>query len=65
MSEVLVTSIVWIVMGTVWHYFADKRAYREGMIDAVVMHNRGQLIYTTYTDEDGEEIITMEVQPNE
>jgi len=65
MSEVLVTSIVWIVMGTVWHYFADKRAYREGMIDAVVMHNRGQLIYTTYTDEDGEEIITMEVRPNE
>lgn len=65
MSEVLVTSIVWIVMGTVWHYFADKRAYREGMIDAIVMHNRGQLTYTTYTDEDGEEIITMEVRPNE
>jgi len=65
MNEILVTSIVWIVMGTVWHYFADKRAYREGMIDAVVMYNRGQLIYTTYTDEDGEEIITMEVRPNE
>ena len=65
MNEVLVTSIVWIGIGAVWHYFADKRAYNEGMLDAIVMHNRGQLTYTSYLDEDGIEMIEMKVEPNE
>ena len=35
------------------------------MADAIVMHNRGQLTYTTYDNEDGEAIIEMKVTPNE
>jgi len=65
MNDLLLMSGVWLLIGMVWTYYLDKRSYNEGMVDAIVMHNRGQLTYTTYDNEDGEAIIEMEVKPSE
>jgi hypothetical protein len=61
MNDVVIISAVWIAIGGVWTYYSDKRAYKEGMMDAVVMHNRGNLTYEIYLNEDGEEMIEMVV----
>jgi len=65
MNDVVTVSIVWLAVGSLWTYYSDRRAYREGMIDAVIMHNRGQLTYKTYDDEDGETIVEFKVGPYE
>ena len=65
MSDILLVSGVWLLIGAAWTYYIDKRSYNDGMADAIVMHNRGQLTYTTYDNEDGETIIEMKVRPNE
>jgi hypothetical protein len=46
-------------------YFSDKRAYREGMLDAIVQHNSGVLTYSTWIDDDGEMIIEINVGKDE
>lgn len=60
-DELIGVSVFWVVVGAIWTYYSDKRAYNEGMLDAIVMHNRGQLTYKTYIDDEGEEIIEMKV----
>ena len=65
MNELFILSVLWVVIGAVVVYYVDKRSYNEGMLDAIVMHNRGQLTYTSYFDDDGFEMIEMEVKPNE
>lgn len=65
MNDFITISIFWVLVGAVWTYFSDKRAYKEGMLDAIVMHNRGQLTYTSYFDDDGLEMIDMQVSPDE
>lgn len=55
----------WLLVGTLVLWYVDKRAYREGMVDAIAMHNSGLLTYETYYDENGEEMIEMEIKPNE
>jgi hypothetical protein len=65
MNDLLLISGVWLLVGAAWTYYIDKHSYNDGMVDAIVMHNRGQLTYTTYDDEDGIAIIEMKVTPNE
>lgn len=63
MSEyVLMMNALWFLAGAIAVWYTDKRAYREGMVDAIVMHNRGTLTYEVYLDEDGEEMIEMKVE---
>ena len=64
-DEILIINLVWLVVGSLAVYYIDKRSYNEGMVDAIVLHNRGQLTYTTYDNDDGEAIIEMEVKPSE
>ncbi len=61
MNEYLILSGVWVVIGAVWTYYSDRRAYNEGMMDAIVMHNNGNLTYETHTNDEGDEIIEMKV----
>ena len=61
MNDFITASVVWISIGAVWTYFSDRRAYNEGMIDAIVLHNRGELTYTTYTNEEGETMVEIKV----
>lgn len=65
MSDLIHISILWVVVGAIWTYYSDKRAYNDGMLDAIVMHNRGELTYTTYTDAEGVEMIEMKVDKYE
>jgi hypothetical protein len=65
MSDLILISGVWLLVGAAWTYYIDKRSYNDGMVDAIVMHNRGQLTYKTYDNEDGEAIIELEVRPSE
>jgi predicted TIM-barrel enzyme len=61
MNDFITASVVWISIGAVWTYFSDRRAYNEGMIDAIVLHNRGELTYKTYTNEEGETMVEIKV----
>jgi len=45
-----------------WRY--GKHQYSEGLIDAVQMHESGQLKYTTYM-EDGQKMFEIEVIADE
>jgi len=65
MDNLFYVSIFWVVVGAIWHYYTDKKSYREGMIDAVIMHNRGQLTYETFVDESGDLIVEFKVEPYE
>jgi predicted TIM-barrel enzyme len=65
MNDFITASVVWVLVGAVWTYYIDKKAYREGMVDAVIMHNRGQLTYETFVDESGDLIVEFKVEPYE
>jgi len=65
MNDLITLSIVWLVVGALWIYYSDKRAYKEGMIDAVIMHNRGQLTYESFVNESGELMVEFKVGPYE
>ena len=65
MNEIYLVSLVWVIIGAVVIYFIDKRAYREGMTDAILMHNRGDLTYFSYYDDNGEEMVEIEVKARE
>jgi hypothetical protein len=65
MNELVTVSILWVALGSLVIYYTDKKAYNEGMIDAIVLHNKGQLTYSTFKDEAGELMIEMEVAPDE
>ena len=42
-----------------------EKAYDRGITDAVLMHNAGRLTYDIYYDEDDEEMINIEIKPDE
>jgi hypothetical protein len=65
MNDIIIVSGIWIIVGAIWHYYTDKKSYREGMIDAVIMHNRGQLTYETFVDESGCDVVEFKVGPYE
>jgi len=65
MNDLYLVSFIWVVIGAVVIYFVDKRAYKEGMTDAIIMHNRGQLTYKSYYDDDGEEMVEIKVEKYE
>lgn len=65
MNEIYLVSLIWVTIGAVVIYFIDKRAYREGMTDAILMHNRGDLTYFSYYDDNGEEMVEIEVKARE
>jgi hypothetical protein len=65
MDEYILLSSAWILVCAVYVYFSDKRAYKEGMLDAIVQHNSGILTYSTWIDDDGEMIIEIKVGDDE
>lgn len=66
MSELLVgISMFWVVCGAIAMYFSDKKAYREGMIDAIVLHNRGVIRYSSYIDENGDDMLDIQILEEE
>lgn len=65
MTDLLLINISWMVVGALSVYYVDKRAYREGMSDAIIMHSTGKLTYTTYNDSSGDPMIEMEIKPDE
>jgi hypothetical protein len=62
MDDLFYVSLIWILIGAIYVYYSDRRAYREGMMDAIVQHNRGTLTYSSYEDEDGELMIEIKVE---
>ena len=64
MDDILIINIVWLLVGALAVWYVDKRAYKEGMVDAIVMHSNGDIVYTTY-EEGGEKMIEMTVKTYE
>lgn len=56
---ILLVSICWVIVGIICIYYADKKAYNEGIVDAVIMHSEGELTYKFYEDEDKKEILEI------
>ena len=66
MNEVAVlVSLFWIAVGAVAMYFSDKKAYSECMIDDIVLHNRWAIIYSSYKNEEGEDMLDIQIQEEE
>ncbi len=65
MDDMLIVNLIWVVIGSIVVYYVDKKAYHEGITDAIAMHNSGQLTYKVYEDDNGISMIEMEVRPDE
>ena len=51
--------MIWLAAGGAFNYWTYKKAYTEGILDAVAQHNRGELTYYIYIDEEGIEMIEI------
>ena len=47
--EYILISLAWVALGAAFNYWTYKTAYKEGLLDAVAQHNRGELclLYTS------------------
>ena len=45
-----------------WRY--GVKCYDKGITDAVLLHNKGRLQYNTYLDDNGAEMVNIEIEPN-
>ena len=60
--EYLMISMIWVIVGGAFNYYVYKKAYTEGILDAVAQHNRGELTYHTYEDEEGNAMIQIDIK---
>jgi hypothetical protein len=44
-----------------WRHGA--RSYDKGIQDAVLLHHKGRLQYHTYLDDNGAEMVSIEIEP--
>ena len=58
--EYILISLAWVALGAAFNYWTYKTAYKEGLLDAVAQHNRGELVYYEYIDENGEPMLEIE-----
>ena len=65
MNDIIVMNIIWLVVGIAAVWYIDKRAYNEGFLDAIHLHHEGRLTYDSYLDEEGIEMLNIEVKPYE
>jgi len=45
-----------------WRYGA--KCYDKGITDAVLLHHKGRLQYNSYLDDNGAEMVNIEIEPN-
>ena len=45
-----------------WRHGA--KCYDKGITDAVLLHHKGRLQYNTYLDDNGAEMVNIEIEPN-
>ena len=50
--------------GVISWWYSEKR-YDRGFLDAIQLHNQGRLTYTSYFDDNGIEVLDIEVTPYE
>lgn len=50
--------------GVLSWWYCEKR-YDRGFLDAIQLHNQGRLTYTSYFNDEGIEILDIEVSPYE
>lgn len=50
--------------GVLSWWYCEKR-YDRGFLDAIQLHNQGRLTYTSYFNDEGIEILDIEVKPYE
>jgi len=65
MNELIAVSILWLAIGALAIWYTDYKAYDNGFIDAVQLHSEGRLTYTVEMEEEGINLITIEVNPYE
>lgn len=56
--------ILGVAGGVLSWWFCEKR-YDRGFLDAIQLHNQGRLTYTSYFNDEGIEILDIEVSPYE
>ena len=45
-----------------WRHGA--KCYDKGITDAVLLHHKGRLQYNSYLDDNGAEMVNIEIEPN-
>ena len=56
-----------VMLGVGWYLLKrhGESEYREGLVDSIQMHNEGTLTYTIYTEDDGTEMININIETEE
>lgn len=56
-----------IMFGVGWYLLQKygESQYQAGVVEAVQMHNEGRLTYTSYFDDEGIEMIDIQIKPYE
>ena len=56
-----------IMFGVGWYLLQKygESKYQAGVVEAVQMHNEGRLTYTSYFDDEGIEMIDIQIKPYE
>ena len=61
----LLWSVIVLSGGAYVMWQHGRNSYDRGVTDAILMHYSGRLTYDIYYDEDDEEMINIEIKPDE
>jgi hypothetical protein len=62
MIALLISAFFIIGAFIAWRYGA--KCYDKGITDAVLLHHKGRLQYNSYLDDNGAEMVNIEIEPN-
>ena len=63
MFYLAVAMLCLVGVGASW--YMCKKEYDKGFIEAIQMHNEGRLTYNSYFDDEGIEMLDIQVKPYE
>ena len=60
---VTLVSMFWVVLGAIVMYWVQQRARERGVVEGIKMHHEGRLTYDITTDNEGVDMINIEIAP--
>jgi len=62
MTTLVISAFFIIGAFLAWRY--GSKCYDKGITDAVLLHHKGRLQYNSYLDDNGAEMVNIEIEPN-
>ena len=62
----MITLIIsaYFIIGAFLAWRHGAKCYDKGITDAVLLHHKGRLQYNSYLDDNGAEMVNIEIEPN-